>query len=102
MRKQVPNRGPILRMLSLSSRLFSSRLLQIIAALVLLLALLRFYPHEPLAKRIPLSTAVWPADGELLRVTLASDEQYRLWTPLAQMSPELIDAFLLKEDRRSG
>ena len=77
----------------------SYRLLRVAAVLVLILALLRFYPHEPLAKRIPLSTAVWSADGELLRVTLASDEQYRLWTPLSEMSPELIDAFLLKEDR---
>jgi penicillin-binding protein 1C len=65
----------------------------------MVLAVLRFYPHEVLSKRIPLSTAVWSSDGELLRVTLASDEQYRLWTPLSQMSPELIEAFLLKEDR---
>jgi penicillin-binding protein 1C len=43
--------------------------------------------------------AVWSADGELLRVTLASDDQYRLWTPLSRMSPVLVDAFLLKEDR---
>jgi penicillin-binding protein 1C len=42
---------------------------------------------------------VWSADGQLLRVTLASDDQYRLWTPLRQMSPALVDAFLLKEDR---
>ena len=54
-------------------------------------------PHYP--PRVPLSTAVWSADGELLRVTLASDDQYRLWTPLSEISPELIDAFLLKEDR---
>src|SRR5262249_24262076 len=59
-----------------------------------LLALIRFWPHDPLSARVPLSTAVWSADGELLRVTLASDDQYRLWTPLSDMSPELIDAFL--------
>ena len=34
------------------------------------------------ASAIPLSTGVWSADGELLRVTLAADDQYRLWTPL--------------------
>ena len=44
-------------------------------------------------------TAIWSSDGELLRVTLASDDQYRLWTPLSQMSPVLVEAFLLKEDR---
>src|SRR5262252_2290317 len=61
--------------------------------------LLRITPHPKLSDQIPLSTGVWSADGELLRVTLASDDQYRLWTPLSEMSPELIDAFLLKEDR---
>ena len=69
------------------------------AAIAVLLAILRLWPHAPLSERIPLSTAVWSADGELLRVTLASDDQYRLWTPLSQMSPPLVDAFLLKEDR---
>jgi penicillin-binding protein 1C len=61
--------------------------------------LLRFSPHASLAQRVPLSTGVWSADGELLRVTLASDDQYRLWTPLAEMSPTLVEAFLVKEDR---
>jgi penicillin-binding protein 1C len=62
-------------------------------------ALLRLWPHQPLAERVPLSTAVWSADGELLRVTLAADDQYRLWPPLSQMSPVLKEAFLIKEDR---
>src|ERR1700720_2705571 len=70
-----------------------------IAAAAAILALLRLWPHAPLAERVPLSSAVWSADRELLRVTLASDDQYRLWTPLSQMSPVLVDAFLLKEDR---
>ena len=68
------------------------------AALILLLAI-RFYPHAPLSQRVPLSTSVWSSDGELLRVTLAADDQYRLWTPLSRISPMLVDAFLLKEDR---
>jgi len=71
----------------------------LLAIPILVLLLVRFWPHEALAQRVPLSTAVWSADGELLRVTLASDEQYRLWTPLSQMSPTLVKAFLLKEDR---
>ena len=67
--------------------------------LYLLLCILRLWPHDPVSARVPLSTAVWSTDGELLRVTLASDEQYRLWTPLAKISPALREAFLLKEDR---
>jgi len=63
-----------------------------------LLLLIRLYPHQPLQDQVPQSTSIWSADGELLRVTLAADQQYRLWTPLNQMSPSLIQAFLLKED----
>jgi penicillin-binding protein 1C len=48
---------------------------------------------------VPLSTAVWSADAELLRVTRAADDQYRMWVPLSEVSPALVDAFLLKEDR---
>src|SRR5215471_7706768 len=99
MDKQIPVRSPGLHKRSLSSGLFSKRLLKFAAGVALVLALLRFYPHEALSKRIPLSTAVWSSDGELLRVTLASDEQYRLWTPLSEISPDVANAFLLKEDR---
>jgi penicillin-binding protein 1C len=59
----------------------------------------RVWPHAPLRDRIPLSTDVWSADGELLRVTRAADDQYRMWVPLSRISPTLVDAFLLKEDR---
>jgi penicillin-binding protein 1C len=70
-------------------------------ALVLVLALLglRFWPHAPLQARFSASTGVWSADGELLRVTLSADDQYRLWVPLPEIAPALVEAFLLKEDR---
>ena len=70
-------------------------------AILLAVALLaiRVWPRPPLRDAIAASTEVWSADGQLLRVTLASDDQYRLWVPLEAMSPALIDAFLLKEDR---
>ncbi|HEX4999790.1 MAG TPA: penicillin-binding protein 1C [Terriglobia bacterium] len=67
--------------------------------MLLALAFLRFWPHASLSRLFPLSTNVWSADGELLRVTLAADGQYRLWTPLDEISPDLVKAFLLKEDR---
>jgi penicillin-binding protein 1C len=63
------------------------------------LASLRLWPHAPLISRVQISTAVWSADGELLRVTRSTDDQFRLWVPLSQISPALVDAFLLKEDR---
>jgi len=70
-------------------------------AIIVVFALLaiRFWPHATLHARVPVSTGVWSADGELLRVTLAADAQYRLWTPLSEISPRLVDAILLKEDR---
>ncbi|HKQ80857.1 MAG TPA: penicillin-binding protein 1C [Steroidobacteraceae bacterium] len=64
-----------------------------------LLLAIRSYPHQPLSSRIPSSTAIFAADGQLLRLTMASDEQYRLWTPLDQIAPDLIEALLLHEDR---
>ena len=59
----------------------------------------RLWPRDPLADSIPSSTAVFDRDGRLLRLTLASDEQYRLWTPLEQVSPQFVQALLLHEDQ---
>jgi penicillin-binding protein 1C len=84
----------VTRRLSLSAAL---RRIAAIGAIGLIA--LKVWPHEPLRASVPLSTAVWSADGELLRVTLSADEQYRLWVPLDQISPALVDAVLLKEDR---
>jgi penicillin-binding protein 1C len=70
-----------------------------LACAVIALIALRAWPHVPLSERLPMSTSVWSADGELLRVTLSGDDQYRLWVPLADMPSSLVDAFLLKEDR---
>jgi penicillin-binding protein 1C len=70
-----------------------------IASLPAIFLLIRVYPERPLRDLVPQSTSVWSADGELLRATLAADGQYRLWTPLDEMSPALVDAFRLKEDR---
>lgn len=63
------------------------------------LAVVRAWPHASLQSQVPNSLAVWSADGQLLRVTRAADDQYRLWVPLADMSPAVVEAFLLKEDR---
>jgi penicillin-binding protein 1C len=70
-----------------------------IAYAAIALIALRAWPHAPLSQRVPMSTGVWSADGELLRVTLSADDQYRLWVPLPRMSRAVVDAFLLKEDR---
>jgi penicillin-binding protein 1C len=63
------------------------------------LAALRLAPHPPLRAIAPLSTAVYARDGQLLRLSLAADGQYRLWVPLEQIDPRLAQAVQLYEDR---
>ena len=75
----------------------------VVACLALLLTLsvvvVRLLPHAPLGEQVSSSRAVYARGGELLRITLAPDEQYRMWVPLERISPTLIDAVLLYEDR---
>lgn len=84
------------------SRSGASKLGIVLLSLGLLAAALvtiRYWPREPLAVRIPSSTAVFDHKGRLLRLTLASDQQYRLWTPLDEVAPEFVQALLLHEDQ---
>ncbi|HXD38422.1 MAG TPA: penicillin-binding protein 1C [Rhodanobacter sp.] len=74
----------------------------VLAALGLIAAILigcRLWPHPSLRDALPRSTAIHDDAGHLLRLTLASDDQYRLWTPLAEISPPLVDATLMHEDQ---
>ncbi|MGL4858263.1 MAG: penicillin-binding protein 1C, partial [Enterobacteriaceae bacterium] len=79
------------------------RLLQNVLAGVLLLSLVvllcRLWPHPPLSAGISLSTAYYDRHGTLLRLSLASDERYRQWHSLEDISPLMVDALLLHEDR---
>ncbi|MET0225255.1 MAG: penicillin-binding protein 1C [Dokdonella sp.] len=73
-----------------------------LAALVLLALLLlgfRLWPHPALADFAPSSTAVLDGSGKLLRLSLARDDKYRIWTPLAAIPRDLVDAVQLHEDR---
>lgn len=70
---------------------------------VLLLAVVlvgcRLWPHRPLQAWLPTSTAVYDAHGRLMRLTLASDDRYRLWVPLREISPTLVEAVQQHEDQ---
>ena len=59
----------------------------------------RLIPHQPLRARYSTSTAVFDRGGGLLRLTLAADDKYRVWVPLERMSPLVVEATLLQEDR---
>ncbi len=71
----------------------------IVSGLLLTLAGLRLIPHPPILSDHDWSRAVYAGNGQLLRLTLAADQQYRVWTPLEQISPRLIEAVLLYEDK---
>src|SRR3954468_8813892 len=59
-------------------------------------------PKPPLLEGIDFSTRVRDRNGNVLRVTLTADQKYRIWTPLKEISPELIGATLRFEDKYYG
>jgi penicillin-binding protein 1C len=73
--------------------------LLVVVALGALLLAIRYWPRAPLSASFPTSRAVYDLNGRLLRLTLSADEKYRLWTPLASVSGDFIEAVLLHEDR---
>lgn len=56
-------------------------------------------PKPTLLENIAFSQAVYDKQNHLLRLTLAQDGKYRLFTPLDAISPELIQSTLLQEDQ---
>src|SRR5438309_3234220 len=56
-------------------------------------------PKPPLLDGISFSQCVRARNGKLLRVTLSADQKFRIWTPLEDISADLIDATLRYEDK---
>jgi penicillin-binding protein 1C len=56
-------------------------------------------PKPPFLDGISFSQCVRDRNGKLLRVTLTTDQKFRVWTPLQKISPALIDATLRYEDK---
>ena len=73
----------------------------LIALTIMAVAILciRLWPRAPLSQSFASSTAVYDSNGRLLRLTLSDDDKFRLWTPLKEISPTLVEATLLHEDR---
>ena len=59
-------------------------------------------PKPPLLEGMDFSTTVRDRNGSVLRVTLTADQKYRIWTPLKDISPALVDATLQFEDKYYG
>lgn len=62
------------------------------------LALIRLL-SPPLDSHASCSQAIYDRNGNLLRLTLSRDEKFRLWLPLKDISPVLVQTTLLHEDR---
>jgi penicillin-binding protein 1C len=56
-------------------------------------------PKPPLLDGFSFSQCVRDRNGKLLRVTLSTDQKFRIWTALEEISPDLIDATLRYEDK---
>ena len=59
-------------------------------------------PKPPLLEGIDFSTRVRARNNEILRVSLTADQKYRVWTPLKEISPAIVDATLKFEDKYYG
>ena len=59
-------------------------------------------PRPPLLDGVSFSREVFDRHGQPLAVTLSADDKYRLYTPLRDISPELVAATLDYEDRWFG
>jgi len=74
----------------------------LLAIATLTLALAAFWlalPKPSLTGEIDFSTRVRDRNGNVLRVTLTGNQKYRIWTPLHEISPSLIDATVRFEDK---
>src|SRR5438093_11094111 len=56
-------------------------------------------PRPPLLEGISFSQCVRDRNGKLLRVTLTTDQKFRVWTSLPDISPALVDATVRFEDK---
>jgi penicillin-binding protein 1C len=73
----------------------TARILLFFASILALIRLL----SPSLQSDVSFSQAIYDRSGKLLRLTLSRDDKYRLWLPLKAMSPVLVNATLLHEDK---
>lgn len=73
--------------------------LMAIVLILLTLVAIRLFPHPPLSESLSFSKRFYDDNNQLIRMTLADDDRYRLWTPLEEISPDIINGLLLHEDQ---
>ena len=70
-----------------------------VSTIALAVIFVRILPKPPLRDFAKYSSVVYAEGDTLLRLTTASDEQYRLWLPLDAISPKVSEAVMRYEDR---
>lgn len=60
---------------------------------------IRIFFTPPLLQGVSFSRAYYDRNGNLLRLTLSADDKYRIYTPLNEISPHIINAVILYEDK---
>ncbi len=82
----------------LTSKVIFLIIILIICLWGIIFTLPKLFPPPPLLQHISFSQAVYDQHQHLLRLTLSKDDKYRLYTPLQDISPIIIEATLLQED----
>ena len=71
----------------------------LISAILIFTVLVLKITAKPILENVSFSTAIYDKDNNLMRLTLANDGIYRVYKPLSEISPKLLEATLLYEDR---
>ena len=70
-----------------------------LGGLVVLWAIIRLFFVSPILSDTNFSRAYYDRNGNLLRITLSTDDKFRIYTPLHEISPHIINAVILYEDK---
>lgn len=79
--------------------LLKSLVLMLVTLLFASLSAYYFAPKPDIKKFTPYSSAYFDSRGSLLKLTLASDDRYRLYQPLEAFAPAAVQATILYEDK---
>ncbi len=75
------------------------RIVIIYAILVVIYWIIRITLVPALLNKTDFSRAYYDRNGELMRLTLTNDDKYRIYTPITSVSPHIINAIILYEDK---
>ena len=92
------NGHEMMKLLKYFGNLLTKRKSIVAIVIVVILSLFRLISPS-LQSDVSFSQAIYDRNGKLLRLTLSRDDKYRLWLPLKSISPILVSATLLHEDK---